>query len=182
MLASPQAGPNATPLDNAGDLIFRTSQALLGADQNTPPSGQGPEAGEDIYEWRDGRLLLVTDGVDDVQIPPEIGGVTPSGRDIFFVGATQYTPDALDGYSRLYDARIGGGFDFAQPPKPCPLEVCQGTPQGVSEEAVPGTGSNGGHGNLRPSVRARARKHKHGKKRHKKKHQHRINHERGMAR
>ncbi len=78
----------------------------------------------------------------------------PSGRDIFFTAAAQYTPDALDGYNRLYDARIGGGFEFPTAPPPCPLEVCQGTPKGAPEEQAPGTGTFSGPAQ-RPAARDR---------------------------
>ena len=95
-------------------------------------------------------MLLITDGLTDWprgEEVPRLHGVTPSGRDVFFTAAAQYTQDALDAYSRLYDARIGGGFEFPPPPKPCPLEVCQGTPKGAPEEAAPGTATITGVGN-----------------------------------
>lgn len=130
-------------LDASGeDFIFSTPTPLVPADQNTARAGQLPEVGNDVYEWRAGRLLLVSDGITNwpggVEAP-RIAGIAPSGRDVFFAEAAQLTPDALDGYNRLYDARIGGGFEFPPPPKPCPLEVCQGTPKGAPEEQAPGT-------------------------------------------
>ena len=146
---SRQVGANTTPLSADGDFAFKTTEALLGADQNTAGVGQDPNSGTDIYEWRDGRLLLVTDGLTNwfgAQVP-FLDGVSASGRDVFFTVATQYTQDALDGYNRLYDARIGGGFEFPPPPKPCPLEVCQGTPKGVPEEQASGTSNFSGTGN-----------------------------------
>ncbi len=144
------AGANRTPLSVDGDLfVFATATPLLDSDQNTARPGQSAGAGADIYEWRDGRLLLVTDGLTSwpAGYGPEVNAVTPSGNDVFFTAATQYTQDALDGYKRLYDARIGGGFELPSPPKPCPLEVCQGTPKGAPEEQPPGTGSFSGAGN-----------------------------------
>jgi hypothetical protein len=154
LTSASKVAPNITPLSNDGVLVFATPTALVGADQNTPPAGERPERGYDIYEWRDGRLLLITDGLLNWPVaaaggaPPEVGGITPSGRDVFFVAAAQYTPDALDAYNRLYDARIGGGFEFPPPPKPCPLEVCQGIPNGAPEEQAPGTGAFAGPGNV----------------------------------
>jgi hypothetical protein len=132
-----------------GILAFATPTALVGADQNTAGVGQDPGRGTDVYEWRDGRLLLVTDGLTNWRGSgsPTVRGITPSGRDLIFTAATQYTADALDNYTRLYDARIGGGIEFPKPPPPCPLEVCQGTPKGAPEEAAPGTGSFAGPGN-----------------------------------
>jgi hypothetical protein len=153
-----QRAPNMVPLADDGDFVFATPTPLVDADQNSPKTGGEPVLGTDIYEWRDGRLLLVTDGLTNWphrNSIPKVNGVTPSGRDVFIAAAAQYTPDALDSYFRLYDARIGGGFEFPPPPKPCPLEVCQGTPKGAPEEAAPGTGAFSGLGNLHATTRSR---------------------------
>jgi hypothetical protein len=142
---------NMGTLSRDGSIFaFNTPTPLVDADQNTAPVGQDPVRGQDVYEWRDGRLLLVSDGLLDWTGPdsaPGVRGMSPSGKDILFTAATQYTPDALDNFRRLYDSRIGGGIEFPKAPPPCPLEVCQGTPKGVPEEAVPGSGSFSGPGN-----------------------------------
>jgi hypothetical protein len=155
-----EISPNADPLDDAGDVfVFATPSALVGPDQNTPSSGD-PTLGTDVYEWRDGRVLLVSDGLTNWpnrEVTPLPNGVSANGRDVFFTASAQYTPDALDGYSRLYDARIGGGIEFPPPPKPCPLEVCQGTPKGSPDEASPGSRSFQGPGNVAPAASRRSR-------------------------
>ncbi len=132
-------------------VAFTTPTALVGADQNTPGPGEDPEAGTDAYEWRDGRPLLISDGLTGwpPETSPSIRGMSASGRDVFFAAPAEYTPDALDSNVRLYDARIGGGFDFPAEAKPCPLEVCQGTPRGAPEEAAPGSADFRGPGNVR---------------------------------
>jgi hypothetical protein len=143
--------PNVTQLSENGIFAFSTPTPLTGADQNTAAPGQDPQRGTDAYEWRDGRLLLLSDGLTDWpggEGAPAIKGMTPSGSDILFTAAAQYTPDALDNFRRLYTARIAGGIEFPKPPPPCPLEVCQGTPKGAPEEAAPGTGVFAGPGNL----------------------------------
>ncbi|HUC07977.1 MAG TPA: hypothetical protein VMR96_07790 [Solirubrobacterales bacterium] len=152
-----------TSLSNDGrTFAFGTPTALVGADQNTPGGGESPEAGQDIYEWRDGRLYLITDGLSNwvEEGQPEVSGISPTGSDVYFTAYAQYTPDAPDAYNRLYDARIGGGFEFPTPTPPCPLEVCQGTPKGAPEEALPGTGSFSGPGNARKGKAARCSKRK----------------------
>jgi sugar lactone lactonase YvrE len=166
------AGANKTALSADGKTFaFATPTALIPSDQNTARAGQEPDGGTDVYEWRDGRLLLVSDGLTNWPngSEPRVSAVTPSGHDVFFVEAAQLTPDALDGYLRLYDARIGGGIEFPPPPKPCPLEVCQGTPKGAPEEPPPGTGSFAGPGNAHPPADRRKNKRR---KHHKAKHQH----------
>jgi hypothetical protein len=171
MLATfPGTGANITPLADDGSFAFKTTEALVRGDQNTTGVGQDPISGTDLYEWRDGRLLLVTDGLTDwpSSEAPVLNAINPSGRDIFFTAPTQYTQDALDAYNRLYDARIGGGFDFPPPPKPCPLEVCQGTPKGAPEEQPSGTANFAGPGNAPGAVRKKkAHKKAHKKKSHK---------------
>lgn len=145
-----RAGANKTNLSADGRIFaFQTPTPLLPADQNTARPGQDPSVGSDVYEWRDGRLLLISDGLTEWSFGsgPRIEAITPSGDDIFFTAPAQYTPDALDSFVRLYDARIGGGIDFPAPPPPCPLEVCQGTPKGAPEEPPPGTSSFRGPGN-----------------------------------
>jgi sugar lactone lactonase YvrE len=173
--------------DDGKTIAFATPTPLVGADQNTSGPGGSAENGVDVYEWRDGRHLLITDGLSNATPGtegPAIGGISPSGRDIFFVAPRQYTPDALDGYRRLYDARIGGGFNYPVPPPPCPLEVCQGTPKGAPEERAPGSGTFAGPGNLKQR-HVKHKKHKAKKRHHKKakKHaKHRANDNRGTAR
>jgi hypothetical protein len=132
---------------DGGTIAFSTPVALVGADQNTPGAGQSPGAGEDVYEWRDGRQILVTDGLTNWPIAPLGLGVSADGSDVYFIAAAALTPDAPDALVRLYDARIGGGFHFPKPPPPCPLEVCQGTPKGAPEEQPPGTSDFRGPGN-----------------------------------
>jgi hypothetical protein len=153
---------NGAVSQNGAAAAFATATALVGADQNTSTVNSG-RPGEDIYEWRDGRTLLVTDGLTSWPVEtslvegPTLSGLSASGRDLYFDAPAQYTPDALDGYRRVYDARIGGGIDFPDPPRPCPLEVCQGTPKGAPEEAAPGTGAFSGPGNVQ-KVASRCRK------------------------
>lgn len=185
----------ATSLSEDGETIaFPTPTPLVGADQNTAGPGGSAQNGIDIYEWRDGRYLLVTDGLTN-STPgtegPALAGMSNDGHDIFFVAPTQYTPDAVDGYRRLYDARIGGGFLYPTPTPPCPLEVCQGTPNGAPEERAPGTGTFAGPGNLSEPARAKCAKGKarrkgrcvakKPKRAHKASHK-RANHNRGTAR
>ncbi len=156
IVTNTQQGPNTEPLDAKGNFLFTTPTPLVTPDQNT--SFTTPYVGNDVYEWRDGRLLLVSDGltnwarrlsfgVEEIE-GPEVAGFTPSGRDAFFTVPAQYTRDALDGFRRVYDARIGGGIEFPPPPPPCPLEVCQGTPKGAPEEAAPGTRAFSGPSNV----------------------------------
>lgn len=147
-------GPNQNILAEDGTLAFATPTALVSADQNTAAQGQNPVIGTDVYEWRDGRQLLVSDGLTswpkEAAGSPQVATIDPSGQDIFFFEAAQLTGNALDAYRRLYDARIGGGFEEPTPSAPCALEDCQGTPKGTPEESPPGSASFQGAGNISP--------------------------------
>jgi dipeptidyl aminopeptidase/acylaminoacyl peptidase len=167
ILAGPTGQPNKHALSADGDtLAFTTPTPLVGADQNTPEPGHLPETGGDIYEWRDGRPILITDGLTNwsenasqgAALSPSVQGITPSGSDIYFTATAAYTPDAPDALLRLYDARIGGGIDFPPPPPPCPLEVCQGTPKGAPEEQEPASRNFSGLGNVSKPTTARCPK------------------------
>jgi hypothetical protein len=150
----------ASPLSaDGGVLAFNSPSALVDADQNTVPAGGNAQHGQDVYEWREGRALLVSDGIGEWaggpggEGAPTPASVSPSGRDVFFFANAQYTPDALDGYRRLYDARLGGGIRFAREPRPCPLEACQGTPGGTPPASAPGSATFHGAGNPAPGGR-----------------------------
>jgi hypothetical protein len=179
-----QLGPNLNLLSAAGDVLgFSTPTPLVSADQNTAAPSHDQTAGIDAYEWRDGALHLISDGLTSAagaSTAPAINGVTPSGRDVFFVDAAQLTPDAIDAYQRLYDARIGGGFEFPNPPPPCPLEVCQGTPKGSPDDPSPSSATFSGAGNSTPHFK-KHRKHHH-RKHHKRAHHRAANHNRRAAR
>ncbi len=136
----------ADTVDAAGDVVFTTPTPLSPADQNTAAAGEN--VSEDIYEWRDGRLLLVTDGrTSSTSVSLDLWGISASGRDVFFSQAAKLTPDAPDASKRLYDARVGGGFEFHQQAPPCPLEACQPSPSAPSGSVTPGSSAWSGPGN-----------------------------------
>ena len=153
---------NGTPLSADGEVfVFDAPSALVSADQNTTSQAENPQHGQDVYEWREGRALLISDGLgnwpeetalDASEAAPEPAAVSPDGRSVFFFAAAQYTPDAIDPYRRLYAARIGGGFEFPVEEPECALEVCQGTPRGAPEVPLPGSRSLRGAGNQRQAV------------------------------
>jgi hypothetical protein len=147
------------PSDDGSTFSFAARSPLVAADQNTAPAGADPVLGTDIYEWRDGRRLLVTDGLTNWDGDfPTLQDMSPSGEDIAFIAPARYTPDALDDFPRVYTAKIGGGFEF--PPEglpPCDLNsgACEGP--GTSAPDQPGAGSAAfqGPGNPRPRTRTR---------------------------
>jgi hypothetical protein len=106
-------------------------------------------SGDDLYEWLDGRLLLVTDGKTEAKGGnfPRFAGVSVDGRNVFFTQWAALTPDAIDSTRRLYDARVGGGFAFPSAPVPCSLEACQGIASPPPSDGTPASLSFSGPGN-----------------------------------
>lgn len=100
--------------DDGETVVFQTRTALLQADVNQAL---------DIYEWHNGEVFLITSGrTSYVGKPPQwVDTISPDGRDILFHDSALLTQDGQDSGSKIYDARIGGGF---QPPPPQP--VCSG--------------------------------------------------------
>jgi hypothetical protein len=115
-------------------VAFATRETLVPLDVNH---------GVDIYEWRNGVVRLISDGVSSFPTQEsgaaEVHAVSADGRDILFSlvdpGLTGFEQD---GFANLYDARIGGGFEPPSPPVHCSEDSCQGPlvpPPAVSSAA-----------------------------------------------
>jgi hypothetical protein len=128
-------------------VYFESRLGLLPADVN--------DGYFDTYEWRAGRLSLVSPGVSDDHA--FYSGNGRDGDDVFFQTTQRISPwevDAVDG--DVYDARVGGGLPDPPPP-PAVCDVlgggCQGAGGGVSEPVSQPTLGTGG-GDLEPGDRA----------------------------
>jgi len=168
--------PRITVSEDGQRIFFSTPDALVPQDVNgeaeCPVSETvsllGPVlyACEDVYEWHEGTLSLISSGTSSS--PSWISDASASGSDIFF-----YTKDRLVGWDTdtntdIYDARIGGGFpEPPAQPAACEAEACRGAGTAVPAGAGAGTAVFQGAGNPTP---------KHGKptrhKRHRKRRQH----------
>jgi hypothetical protein len=145
-------------------IFFGTPDALLPEDTNGEAgcpldASISKYAGdtyscEDVYEWHDGTLSLVSSGT--ATDPARLIGADSSGENVFF-----YTRQRLVGWDKddgtdIYDARIGGGFPEppAQPPI-CEGESCRGA--GSAAPSVPGAGSAAfqGPGDVREQTQRR---------------------------
>jgi len=147
---------SSSPVDfqlsaDGSTTAFVTEEALLPRDVNEDT---------DVYEWRDGSLTLITDGVSEFQesfAAPQVGGIDASGSNVLFSvvqpGLTGFERDRL---ANVYDARIGGGFEPDSPPAPCAEDSCQGALAPPPAQALLGSASFQGRGNVKPG-RARRR-------------------------
>lgn len=128
-------------LSNEGRIYFTSTAALVPEDVNGVA---------DVYEYDGptGKTSLLSSGTGSQ--PSEFADASASGDDVFFVTRQQLVPTDNDEYADLYDARVGGGFEEAQPPSsPCLGEACQGA--GAAAVAAAPISSNAAtRGNLKP--------------------------------
>ena len=154
-----------------GRTFFSTEEALVPQDTNES---------EDVYEYSGGRPQLITSGtapglhnsslVVGHYARPGLAGVSAAGTDVYFATFERLVGQDLNGQElKLYDARTGGGFLFAEPQLSCvAADECHGP--GSAAPAIPSDGTTaslGGHGNLVQSKRNRSHRRK---KRHRKHH------------
>jgi hypothetical protein len=112
-------------------VIFDTAEALAQDDTNGV---------KDVYSWRNGQVSLISVGGGTAI------GITPSGRDMFFLNQGSVLPADGDVIADIYDARVGGGFKQAPAPSMCAGEQCQGPrsqPPGLAGPLAPTSGSEG---------------------------------------
>jgi hypothetical protein len=132
-----------------------------------------PEYAENIYEYHEGHVSLISDGRDTSEEPSEVcGGVSATcligsdatGSNVFFATADQLVPQDTDTQVDIYDARICTAASPCLPsatsaPAGCLGEACHGTPPAASPLLAPGSASFDGAGNFSsvsaPAVRAK---------------------------
>lgn len=100
--------------DDGSEIFFGTAERLVPQDHN--------EA-SDVYEWKDGRLSLISAGGGDR--PSYYEGATPDGSSVFFRTTMTLLPLDRDGGDMdFYVARVGGGFSEPPQPPPCRDDSC----------------------------------------------------------
>jgi hypothetical protein len=135
-------------LSNSGSrFVFRTVDSLVSRDVN----GES-----DLYEWHDGSVGLITDGVSEggTYNRPNVipSGISSDGADVFFTSFAKLTGEARDGDMQLYDARAGGGEPLASSVAGCDGEACQGSPTTAPVLGVPASVGFTGAGNVQPAA------------------------------
>jgi len=110
----------------------------------------------DVYEWRDGVVSLISGGADVG--PSQLYSTTPSGDDVFFL-----TPERLVGWdgdsqNDIYDARVGGGFPEppAGDPAQCEGDGCRPGGNRPPDPPLPGSETYRGPEELAPERAAAA--------------------------
>lgn len=171
---SAQLGERTAVAADGSTVAFETTEALVPGDVNHAV---------DVYEWREGRISLITDGVSE-GAKPNVAAIDADGSNVFFsVVSPDLTGFERDGVRNDYDARIGGGFEVPTSAARCFEDSCQGPLLPAPPVEVPGSSSfeGGGRGKAgKPRCRKgkvrrhgrcvarspRKHKHKHHRRRH----------------
>jgi hypothetical protein len=157
-----------------------------GFDESTPTYAQN------VYEYHDGRVYLISDGKDTGNVAAEgagngsdvkLIGSDATGANVFFATSDRLVPQDTDTELDYYDARVCTAGDpcITAPSVPagCLGEGCHGTPPPAPQAAGVGSVSFAGPGNL-PAPAPVAAKKTVVKKRHVK-HKPRKHHKRKRA-
>jgi hypothetical protein len=127
----PAAGEARLDVARDGAVFFESADGLTPGALNRVVAGVSNEQqnvyAQNIYEYREGHVYLISDGHDtgqiaNVQSTVSLTGITPSGDDVLFRTADALTAqdtDTADTNVHTYDARVDGGF-----PAPAPGDLC----------------------------------------------------------
>lgn len=112
----------------------------------------------DVYEWRNGELLIVTAGITDAHA--FYSSNDASGQDVFFITDKRLTWQDIDEVRDAYTARVGGGFPQPPPSVMCDVlgGTCQVSGENLPSAGVPASASIGGAGNVISRRVARCKK------------------------
>jgi hypothetical protein len=140
-LASTKLGRLTVSTDGSY-IVFQSNAALT-------PQVQGGL--RNVYEWHDGNVYLISNGVDQ---NPHAGllGIDASGTDIFFTTSERLVAQDTDEDVDIYVARINGGFPEPTPAPRCSGEACQGSLSTPVTAPLVGSTSAPAIGNAPPFV------------------------------
>jgi hypothetical protein len=158
-----------TVSDNGSFVFFESTDGLTPQALNRVFLGYNYEGydteeryANNVYEYHDGHVYLITDGRDistneteesNVAIVKLIG-TDQSGQDVFFTTNDALVPQDIDNGLDVYDARIDGGFPPPEVRPPCAGDECQGPLSGAPVLLSPGSEFQAGGSNFKPSVNA----------------------------
>jgi hypothetical protein len=157
-------------MSHDGAFVFFMSPVGLtpGALDSVPIANteRGVEYAENVYEYHNGQVYLISDGRDTSTAPGGIClnvpssvcllGSDASGANVFFTTADALVAGDGDTQLDVYDARIcTAGEPCIKPtvtPAGCLGEGCHGVPAGAPSLPAAGSASFAGAGNLAPPV------------------------------
>jgi hypothetical protein len=116
-------------------VFFESSDGLTPQALNAQQIGEGPGGepvyAENVYEYHDGNVSLISDGQDlsrelNQTSAVRLDGTDASGSDVFFSTSDSLVGQDTDTGQDIYDARIDGGFPAPVVPAGCAGDACQG--------------------------------------------------------
>jgi hypothetical protein len=117
--------------EDGSTILFSTTQPLVAADVNNR---------EDIYEWHDGHIAMISDGRRSGDTDVAKASMSASGEDILFSTPVALVASDVDFVQDVYDARVNGGFPgLAAAVAPCTGDACQGPAALTPFFTVPGS-------------------------------------------
>lgn len=147
--------PTARPLNvtSEGAVFFMTATPLAGAATSGKP---------ELYEFREGKLALITSGIETQTV--QFGGASADGATVFFNATGALVPGVQAGVKRIYAARTGPGpAPAATATPPCSGAECRSALAAAPGPQSIGSAGYAGPGNLpapAPGVPARPAKKK----------------------
>jgi hypothetical protein len=161
------AGPSRSDpsMSHDGSFIFFESPIGLTrhALNDVPVSGTGETSAyaENVYEWHEGQVHLISDGKDTAAFgggstsAVKLVGSDATGSNVFFTTSDPLVAQDTDTQIDFYDARIcepeRGNPCVSQPPSPlppCSGEECHGTPAEALRVPAAPTTTFDGQGNI----------------------------------
>jgi hypothetical protein len=183
-IPAPQHGPGGggdqpqqlAVTEDGARVVFQSADGLTPqALNNVTIDGAGDKA-NNIYEYHDGGVFLISDGKDvGVLGGSSVGlfGTTASGGDIYFSTDDQLLAQDGNTIESTYDVRVEGGFPEPSEAAPCQGEACQGASSPPPALAAPQSNTLTASGNLiprvepKPTVKPKAKRCKKGFVKHK---------------
>jgi hypothetical protein len=149
---------------NGEYVFFQSANALASGALNDVPTG-GEEGGQkllaqNIYEYHDGNVYLVSNGKDATEKSPTLAGIgeligsDATGANVFFQTNDQLTPEDTDTQLDYYDAHLCTNAEPCIPPAtqtaaaPCEEGACQTPTPPQPQQPLSGSNTFQGPGNL----------------------------------
>jgi sugar lactone lactonase YvrE len=113
-------------------IFFQSPTALTPGALDDAPAGTNGSLAQNIYEYHDGHVSLISDGHDATATSAlssvALIGTDATGSNVFFRTAGQLVPQDTDSGVDFYDARVNGGIPYTPPARPCTGDACHGAP------------------------------------------------------
>lgn len=141
-LAGGHLGLATDPLVAGERLVFfQSASRLVAADT---------DAAYDVYQWRNGKLSLLTPGDSDPLDGQMYKGTDTTGRNVYFATQDQMSWQDYDAVLDVYSARVGNGVTQPPSPPPCTIlaDACQSAQAAPPAYSGAGSAVFSGDGNV----------------------------------